>query len=78
MQEFIDFVHNFLEDRRITPEEQLQLNKIDELENKFLNGFSEEKWNEYFELEKQKGQLRSIETDLIIEFVYKLSKNLFN
>lgn len=33
----------------LTAEEQLQLNKICELEDKFVKGFSKEKWEENFD-----------------------------
>ncbi len=77
MQKIIDFVHYCLEDRKMTPEEILQLNKICELEEKFLESVPQDKWQEYFELEKQKSQLHSIETDLILKFVYKLCRKMF-
>ena len=50
---------------------QLQLNKICELEDAFVKGFSKDKWKEYFNLDIEKGQLHSIEVDQIIEFVIK-------
>lgn len=77
MQKIIDFVHYCLEDRKMTAEEILQLNKICELEEKFLESVPQDKWQEYFDLEKQKSQLHSIETDIILKFVYKLCKKLF-
>lgn len=52
MQKIIDFVHYCLEDRKMTTEKLLQLNKICELEEKFLEFVPQDKWQEYFELEK--------------------------
>ena len=48
MFEILDMVHGILEEQKITAEEQLQLNKICDLEDKFVKGFSKEKWKEYF------------------------------
>ena len=59
-------------------EEILQLNKICELEEKFLESVPQDKWQEYLELEKQKSQLHSIEANIITEFVCKLCRKLFN
>ena len=77
MQQIIDFVHYCLEDRKMTAEEILQLNKICELEEKFLEYVPQDKWQECFDLEKQKSQLHSIETDLIINLAYKLCKKRY-
>lgn len=41
-------VRDILENEKRTAEEQLQLNKICELEDKFVKGFSKEKSKEYF------------------------------
>ena len=63
-------------EEKMTAEYKLQLNKVVELEDKFLKGFSKDKWKEYLYLDIEKGQLHSIEVDQIIEFVinviYKL------
>ena len=61
-------------EEKTTAEYKLQLNKIVELENKFLKCFSKDKWTEYLYLDIEKGQLHSIEVDQIIEFVVKLLK----
>ena len=52
----------------MTAEYKLQLNKVVEMEYKFLKDFSKDKWKEYLYLEQEKGQLHSIEVDQIIEF----------
>lgn len=54
----------------------MQLNKIYELEDKFVKGFSKEKWKEYFDLDIEKGQLHSLEIDRVIEITYKVCKAL--
>ena len=56
---------------------QLQLNKICELEDDFVKGFSKDKWKECFNLDIEKGQLHNLEIDLVIEITYKVCKNLF-
>ena len=56
-------------EEKMTAEYKLQLNKVVELEDKFLKGFSKDKWKEYLYLDIEKGQLHSIEVDQIIEFV---------
>ena len=56
---------------------QLKLNKICELEDAFVKGFSKENWKEYFNLDIEKGQLHNLEIDLVIEITYKVCKKLF-
>ena len=56
---------------KMTAEYKLQLNKVVEIEDKFLKDFSKDKWKEYLYLDIEKGQLHSIEVDQIIEFVVK-------
>ena len=53
----------------MSAEYKLQLNKDVEMEDKFIKGFSKDKWKEYLYLDIEKGQLHSIEVDQIIEFV---------
>ena len=53
----LQLVRDTLENEKIRAEEQLQLNKICELEDKFVKDFSKEKWREYFDLDIEKGQL---------------------
>lgn len=48
---------------------KLQLNKVLEMEDKFLKYLSKENWKEYQYLDIEKGQPHSIEVDQIIEFV---------
>ena len=54
---------------KMTAEYKLQLNKVVEMEDKFLKDFLKNKWKEYLYLDIEKGQLHSIEVDQIIEFV---------
>ena len=56
-------------EEKMTAEYKLQLNKVVELEDKFLKDFSKNKWKEYLDLDIEKGQLYSIEVDQFIEFV---------
>jgi len=62
-------------EEKMTAEYKLQLNKVVELEDKFLKGFSKDKWKEYLYLDIEKGQLHSFEVDQIIEFVIKFILN---
>ena len=56
-------------EEKITADYKFQLNKVVELEDKFLKDFSKDKWKEYFYLDIEKGQLHSIEVDQIIKFI---------
>ena len=58
-------------EEKVSVEYKLQLNKVVEMEDKFLKNFSKDKWKEYLYLDIEKGQLHSIEVDQIIEFVIK-------
>lgn len=56
-------------EEKMSAKYKLQLNKVVEQEDKFLKGFSKDKWKEYLYLDIEKGQLHSIEVDQIIEFI---------
>ena len=73
----LQLVRDILENEKRTAEEQLQLNKICELEDKFVKGFSKEKWKEYFDLDIEKGQLHSLEIEQVILITYNVCKELF-
>ena len=77
MFEILDMVHSILEEQKITAEEQLQLNKICDLEDKFVKGFSKDKWKEYFDLDIEKGCLSNMHIDKAIIVPYELCKKLF-
>ena len=77
MFEILDMVHSILEEQKITAEEQLQLNKICDMEDKFVKGFSKDKWKEYFDLDIEKGCLSNMHIDKAIIVTYKLCKKLF-
>ena len=77
MFEILDMVHSSLEEQKITAEEQLQLNKICDLEDKFVKGFSKDKWKEYFDLDIEKGCLSNMHIDKAIIVTYELCKKLF-
>lgn len=59
-------------EEKMTAEYKLQLNKVVELEDKFLKDFSKNKWKEYLYLDIEKGQLHSIEVDQIVEFILNI------
>ena len=73
----LQLVRDILENEEISPKEQLQLNKICELEDKFVKDFSKDKWREYFDLDVEKGQLVNIQIDHVVEITYNICKKLF-
>ena len=73
----LQLVRDTLENEKISAEEQLQLNKICKLEDKFVQGLSKEQWREYFDLDIEKGQLHNLEIDHIVEITYEICKKLF-
>ena len=78
MNHVLQLVRDILETEKMSAEMQLQLNKICELEEAFVKGFSKDKWKEYFNLDIEKGQLHNLEIDHVIEITYKVCKSLFN
>jgi len=66
-----DMIKEKYYEEKMSAEYKLQLNKVIEIEDKFLKNFSKDKWKEYFYLDIEKGQLHSVEVDQIIEFVIK-------
>ena len=74
----LQLVRAILENEKISAEEQLQLNKICELEDAFVKDFSKEKWREYFDLDIEKGQLVNLQIDHIVAITYNIYKKLFN
>lgn len=77
MYEIVKLVHDKLEEMEISPQEELQLNKICDLEDKFVKGFSKDKWKEYFDLDIEKGCLSNMHIDKAIIVTYELCKKLF-
>lgn len=73
----LQLVRDILENEKISAEEQLQLNKICELEDAFVKDFSKEKWREYFDLDIEKGQLVNLQIDHVVEITYNVFKKLF-
>lgn len=78
MNHVLQLVRDILESEKMTAEMQLQLNKICELEDAFVKGFSKEKWKEYFNLDIEKGQLHNLEIDHVIELTLKICFDIFN
>lgn len=68
----IEFIKEKFYEQKMSAEYKLQLTKIVELEDKFTKDFSKDKWREYFNLELEKGQLHSLEVDLILDFAIKI------
>lgn len=77
MNHVLQLVRDILENEKMSAEMQLQLNKICELEDTFVKGFSKDKWKEYFNLDIEKGQLHNLEIDNMIKITYKVCKELF-
>ena len=78
MNHVLQLVRDILESEKMSAEMQLQLNKICELEDAFVKGFSKEKWKEYFDLDIEKGQLHNLEIDHVIELTFKICFDIFN
>ena len=76
MNRVLQLVRDILESEKMSAEMQLQLNKICELEDAFVKGFSKDKWKEYFNLYIEKGQLYNLEIDHVIEIICKVCKEL--
>lgn len=77
MNHVLQLAKDILENEKLSAEEQLQLNKICELEEVFVKNFSKEKWQEYFYLDIEKGQLVNLQIDHIVEITYNICKKLF-
>lgn len=78
MNHVLQLVRDILESDKMSAEMQLQLNKICELEDAFVKGFSKDKWKEYFDLDIEKGQLHNLEIDHVIELTFKICFDIFN
>ena len=78
MNHVLQLVRDILESEKMSAEMQLQLNKICELEDAFVKGFSKDKWKEYFNLDIEKGQLHNLEIDHVIELTFKICFDIFN
>ena len=68
----IELIKEKYYEEKMSAEYKLQVNKIVELEDKFTKDFSKEKWREYFNLDLEKGQLHSLEIDLILDFAIEI------
>ena len=77
MNHVLQLVKDTLENEKLSAEEQLQLTKICELEDEFVKNFSKEKWQEYFNLDIEKGQLVNLQIDRVVEITFNICKKLF-
>ena len=77
MNHVLQLVRDILETEKMSAEMQLQLNKICELEDAFVKGFSKDKWKEYFDLDIEKGCLSNMHIDKAIIVTYELCKKIF-
>lgn len=71
----IEFIKEKYYEEKMGAEYKLQLNKIVEMENAFLKEFSKDKWKEYLKLDIEKGQLHSLEIDLLLDFAINILHN---
>ena len=78
MNHVLQLVRDILETEKMSTEMQLQLNKICDLEDAFVKGFSKDKWKDYFNLDIEKGQLHNLEIDHVIELTFKICFDIFN
>ena len=78
MNHVLQLVRDILESEKMSAEMQLQLNKICELEDAFVKGFSKDKRKEYFNLDIEKGQLHNLEIDHVIKLTFKICFDIFN
>lgn len=69
MNHVLQLVKDTLENKKLSAEEQLRLNKICVLEDEFVKNFSKAKWREYFNLDIEKGQLVNLQIDLFIKIL---------
>ena len=75
---WLRFNERVLELEPISAEYRLQLQKLCEVEDKFLEGLSEDKRKEYHNLELEKGSLLCLDNDRLIELTCKICKELYN
>ena len=77
MLEIIKMGHDTLNEMKLSPQEELQLNKICEVEDKFVKDFSKDKWKEYFNLDMERSKLCGMQIDKAIIVAYELCKKIF-
>ena len=77
MNYLIEFIKSQFELEPISAEYKLQLQKLCEVEDKFLEGLSEDKRKEYHNLELEKGGLLCLENDRLIELTCQICKELY-
>lgn len=72
----VNIIRDRFEEQKMSAEYKLQLAKVCELEDKFIDGFSKDKWKEYFNLDIEKGQLHSIETNQLLDFCIEFIRDI--
>ena len=72
----VEFIREKYYEQKMSAEYELQLTKIIELENKFTKDFSKDKWREYFNLDLEKGNLHSLEIDLVLDYAIEFLKTI--
>ena len=66
----------FYEEER-TGEMERQLEKIVQMEDRFVKEFSKEKWKEYFDLDLEVGFFHVMEIDQVIRVAIKVIKEIY-
>ena len=69
-----EMIREKFNEEKMSAEFKLQLNKVVEMEDKFLKNSSKDKQKGYLYLDIEKGRLHSIEVDQIIELIIKFLK----
>ena len=78
MNYLIEFIKSKFELEPISSEYRLQLQKLCEVEDQFLEGLSEDKRKEYHNLELEKGGLLCLDNDRLIKLTCQICKELYN
>ncbi len=67
-----EIIQNRLADRKCTAEELLQLDKITKLEEPFIKSLTKEQFEQYFDLDIEKGNITLLELDCLINLFLDL------
>lgn len=77
MENLVQLILDTYYEEKRTGEMIQQLNKVALLEEKFLKGFSKEKWNEYFDLDIEIGCFHILEVEQVIRTAIKVLKEIY-
>ena len=77
MENLLQLILDIYYEEKRTGEMERQLNKIVEMEEKFVKEFSKEKWKEYFDLDEAKGSFFVLELEQVIRTAIKVLKEIY-